>query len=227
MLSSRFQNTEPFLNRDFSHQVVHLNYRLANSIPRAYILRLKEEYEMALQAVARNDQRMLRQWIPNVEPPISEDQVKDHFALRYDELLHRITDGPMFLADQKVKEIVRDSWLYFEKLGQIELIALCVMSNHVHVMLRHPSPDGVTSFKQLLDHHKRFTGTQINRLQQVIGREVWAPKGFDRDVRPGRFWEVFWYVINNPKQAGMTSTPLSWRGTWAKPGLVEGTNGFW
>lgn len=224
MSSSRFTHTEPFHNRDFTSQVVHLNYRLAHSLPKAHVLRLKEAYDIALQAAGRNDQAMLRQWFPAATAPLTVDDVKDHFFIQYDELLHRVTNGPMFLAEQAAKEEVKKSWLHFQRLGMIEVIALCVMSNHVHVLLRHPSPEGVTSFKALLERHKQFTGTQINRLQRAKGRDVWAGKGFDRDVRPGTFWKVFWYIVNNPVKAGLTQEPLRWRGTWVQPGLINGTN---
>ena len=222
MLTNNFPSTEPFYNRDFSYQLVHLTYRLANSIPKAYILRLKDDYELALQIANRGDVALLDQWLP-ADQPRTVAAVKDHFCLRYDHLLHQATDGPMFLADQAAKEEIRKSWLHFTRKGAIELIALCVMSNHVHVILRHPNPSGLTSFDWLLGRHKQYTATQINRLQAAKGRQVWAARGFDRDIRPGKFWTVLWYLINNPLQAKMTDNPLHWRGTWVKTGLVEGT----
>lgn len=65
-----------------------------------------------------------------------------------------------------------------------------------------------------MEAHKRFTGNQLNKLHGAKGRRVWAEKPYDRDIRDGRFTQVLWYVINNPKKAGITGDPINWVGTW-------------
>jgi hypothetical protein len=63
--------------------------------------------------------------------------------------------------------------------------------------------------------------TQLNRLQNKTGRKVWATLIWDRDIRSGKSTQVLWYVLNNPKKAGITDNVLSWHGNWWDERLEE------
>lgn len=148
-------------------------------------------------------------------------QIDVAYYLGYERMLHGISDGPMFLADPGAKAIVIDSWHHIAKQYDIAVYAICVMSNHVHVLLRANAEDAEIEFEILMERHKRFTGREINRLHNSKGRRVWAEDPFDKDVRPGCFTQVLWYILNNPKKAGITDDVLNFPGNWWDPRLEQ------
>jgi hypothetical protein len=127
----------------------------------------------------------------------------------------------MFLSSPEAKRIVIDSWLHIAVQYGLVIYAISVMSNHVHVILCTEKEEAEADLLLIMDRHKRFTGNKLNKLQDAKGREVWAEKIFDRDVRPGRFTAALWYVLNNPKKAGLTEDVLDWCGNWFNPILEQ------
>ena len=81
------------------------------------------------------------------------------------------------------KDILLQSLSYCQKVKGMEIIAWCVMTNHVHLVFRsvkgqHPS--------LLLGDFKRFTSKAVVKL--------WSNKVI---------WEKINYVHNNPVEAGL------------------------
>ena len=216
--------TGEFQNRPIRHYpFVHCIYRVRDSIPAHLLRQAQDDYRDTLAG--------LRLRYPDYQNPQSADakafqQAKSSFLddtqHQYDKLLHQFHNRKMTLESAAAKSVILGSWLDMERMGWVEVFALSVMSNHVHVLCRHPEPDGVVDLYELFDPHFRFTSRRLNRLQDQKGRKVWAEKVFDRDVRPGKFATVLWYILNNPVKARLTSDPLNWVGNYVKPGLVSG-----
>ena len=211
--------TLPFENRDNTHWPVHIIYRLRGSIPQALIYRLKIDYERALAAAKAKDEATVRIYLETEDTSVYA--VKAIFQQKYDTLLHQVNSGPHWLQDPLLQEEVIKSWLYLEQQGHVLIHAISVMSNHVHVLLRHPQEEGMTDILWATEQHKRYTGMQGNRHLGRIGQRFWAPGCFDRDVRPGKFRVVLAYVLNNPVKAGLTTTPLDWSGNYLSPAMRE------
>ena len=202
----------------------HLTYRLYNSIPnlplnrlhtslRTKKLRLTEVYSEADQAANPKVRRAYRQQVDNYE--------LDHY-LTFDRLLDSAYTGPRFLTSPEAKQLVMDSWHFIAEQLNLRLYAMSVMSNHVHVLFEHRHDTPCILLAEVLRDHKKFIGTQLNRLHQTPGRRVWAEKEYTRMVRRGRFEQVLWYVLNNPVKAGMTEDAVNWFGNWWAPELYEG-----
>ena len=141
--------------------------------------------------------------------------------IRYDSLLDAATSGPIFLKSAEAKQIIIDSWDHTAKQYDLTIFVICVMSNHVHVVLQANNQNEKTDLATIMDRHKRFTANLLNKLHDCKGRVVWAKGVFDRDVRPGHFTAVLWYVLNNPKKAGITKDVLGWLGNWFNPLLEQ------
>jgi len=132
----------------------------------------------------------------------------------YEQLVHDRSEGPKFLSNPASQKIIIDSWKYIAKTLNIAIYIVCVMSNHVHVILRGNDRDCDIDLEELMLSHKKFTATQINKTDNKKGRRVWAKDFFDRAIRKGSFTTVFWYVLKNPVLAGIVNNPFEYNGTW-------------
>ena len=193
----------------------HITYRLYGSIPnlglstlhendRLRKVRIKEKYPPDMQASDLSARRAFTQ-----ELLASERQM----YLTYDGLLDRARTGPRYLAGTNEKRIVLDSWMVVARQFGLRIFAISVMSNHVHVLLENKEGSRVP-LEHIMQQHKRFTATQLNRLHQQPGRRVWAEREYSRTVRYGNFERTLWYVLNNPVKAGLTDDAASWSGNW-------------
>ena len=205
-----------FENRPITHQPVHVILRLHGSISPAEALRLRADYEAAQDAFTHKTR------VNGQLRFATRADLEYYFQTQYDQILDRQHNGPMFLADSRAKEIILNSLLHRERQGLIDLYAASVMSNHLHLLLRNADPMGSIPFEEFFTPFKRYTGKRINGVQDQPDRRVWANRGFDRDVRPGKFWTVLQYILYNPVQAGLVNAGgrLHWCGNYVRPDLA-------
>ena len=200
---------------------VHLVYRLNGSIAAAQLTSLKQDYAAAKAAL--NNQFSSADWESGGVLYASFRQASETIELaffnKYEILVHKKRAGPMFLSHPAAQQVIIESWQHIAKTKNLSLYAICVMSNHVHVIVRGNDEDCDVDLVVLMESHKKFTATKINKLQQQKGRRVWAKDFFDRDIRKGTFTTVLWYVLRNPVQANLTENPFTYTGTWFDPRL--------
>lgn len=202
---------------------MHITYSLKDSIPKARITKLKLKYADEKNSLNRKFNFQDRQ--PDGANYKAYRSAARAIELRhyieYDNLLDKRREGPRYLSDDKAQEIIIDSWHHIARQYKLVIYAICVMSNHVHVILRAIEEDAEISPELVLSAHKRFTGTKINRLLGRKGLPVWSRDFFDRDIREGAFTGVLWYVLKNPVKAGITQSPFTYSGTWFDSRLEE------
>lgn len=202
-------------NRPLTFHRVHLIYRLHNSIPAVQLSQLRETYREQLEELARLyskkdlQDKHLRQAYQR-----ERDILDAGFQQSIDEELDRIRQGPTYLKEPQLQKVIIDSWLSMERMGLVLVYAVCVMPNHVHALVSHAEPEGCSPLAPLMEKHKRFTGTRINKYLGIQGQRVWDSSVFDRDVRPGRFDTVFWYILKNPVKAGFCQNFEEWTGSY-------------
>jgi putative DNA methylase len=114
-----------------------------------------------------------------------------------------ITLGSCLLRDRRIASVTRQAMLHFHQ-NRYELLAWCVMPNHVHSVL---TPlDGYTP-DAILHSWKSFTAHEANRL---LGRRgaFWERESFDHLVRSIESLERFIrYTEQNPVVAGLCVRP--------------------
>ncbi|MEL7161911.1 MAG: hypothetical protein AAFN92_14210 [Bacteroidota bacterium] len=211
------------LNHPLTTQPVHLSYRLRGSIPGIKLERLGQDYRTAKLSLNRHF-TLRERHKDSLRYPEYERQlavIRREYFLRHDRLLDQVKTGPRFLESAAAKKIVLDSWAFLARDVNLVIYAISVMSNHVHVLLRAAEEDACIPLRPLLYRHKHFTGLELNKLHKCFGRRVWHDKVFDGDVRPGKFSQVLWYILNNPRKAGITDDVLNWCGNWWHPQLWE------
>ena len=203
-----------------THHAVHITYRLAGSVPKGQLAILRSRRDRAL---ARLEVSLLG--VP--EPLYTENWNKQtyhinvNYELAVEEVLHQGGTGPRHLGRDDIACLVLQSWLTLHERQAIFLYAVCIMSNHVHVVLQAPGGVEQVAIGKLMKAHKGYTARMANRLLGTTGKSFWANTYFDRRVRRGRFMRVMWYVINNPVKAGLVSDWQQWPYTYVSPQCRE------
>lgn len=207
----------PRIHDNLTQAPYHIGYRLFGSVPQNIIEQLTLQRDQQLSQLVEDLARMpsdLRQETKDKE----KFRINAAYEMAVEKALHDLnTPGPRHLSEANLAQIVLDSWLNMQERGVIYVYAICVMSNHVHVVIR--APDGVeeTSLPVVMKSHKGFTARKINEQLNKTGTSFWESDYFDRRVRTGKFNTVMWYVLNNPVTAGLVESWKDWPYTYLNP----------
>ncbi|MBN1512020.1 MAG: transposase [Phycisphaerae bacterium] len=176
-----------------------VTFRLADSLPRAVLegwLRERQEIVQRAESTGRplsdGEQRRLRE--------LHSERVEKYLDTGH---------GACHLNDERAATIVRDTLSHFDG-ERYDLVAWCVMPNHVHVIIR-PRPG--QELAKILHSWKSFTSNEVNK---VLGREgtLWQPDSFDHLIRDVDDLECsLQYVLDNPHAAGLMNWPWVGCGT--------------
>ena len=167
---------------ELEHAPVHLTYRLKGSIPTDHLIRLAQKREEALA--------QLKNTATNSQAPPSREQLETgvyelnrRYELAVDRFLHTKANGPYHLANEEIANHVLNSWKWLHHRNEIMLSSVCIMSNHVHVVLGNPTPLKPLRLGPIVGRSKSFTAHQANRLLGRAGRAFWEDYYFDVTVR--------------------------------------------
>ena len=126
-------------------------------------------------------------------------------------------DGQHFFEQPEAAAIIENALLHFDG-ERYRLLAWCVMSNHVHVIVEQmegwPLANVVHSWKS-------FTANEVNRLLGRTG-PLWMREYFDRFMRDNDHLSTTTaYVENNPVKAGLAAQPQAWRWSSARRRMLD------
>ena len=146
--------------------------------------------------------------------------------------LDRAETGDNWLQHEAIANIVTNS-LHFLDRQSYDLMAYCVMPNHVHVVFRplltaaelteargdsgplyfiseHPS------LARVMKSLKGFTAREANKVLQRRGA-FWETESYDHWVRDDADLDrIVTYVLNNPVKAGFVSRWQDWPSSYKK-----------
>ncbi len=124
--------------------------------------------------------------------------------------------GACHLARPDVAEVIFNALRFFAG-KRYELVAACVMPNHVHVVFAPLHEHGLAD---ILHSWKSFTSKEANKLLGRTG-QFWEREYFDRLIRNAAELErTVRYVVENPMKAGLKN----WKWVW--PEDAFGNAGF-
>jgi REP element-mobilizing transposase RayT len=179
-------------HREAEHPVYFVTFRLADSLPRELVARFRRERGDSKKATPR------------------EAPVADRAKLRETRALLRRAErcldsglGKCHMHDPRIAKIVADAIQHFQGT-RYELLAWCVMPNHVHVVF---SPLSGNRLDGILHSWKSFSALIANRL---LGRrgDFWQREYFDHLVRNSTsLRRLIRYVKENPRKAGLKNWP--------------------
>ena len=122
---------------------------------------------------------------------------------RWDSELDRRSNGPLWLSNPVIAEIVGNAIHYLDG-KQYVLDAFCIMPNHVHLVCT-PIRVGnnFVSIPKIMQSLKGLTARQANMVLNRQG-QFWQHESFDHVVRNDKELErIIEYVLYNPIRAGL------------------------
>lgn len=96
--------------------------------------------------------------------------------------------------------------------SRVEVLAYCLMSNHVHLVLVPETNDGLE--KVLRPLHMRYA-QRVNRLRLTSGH-LWQGRYFSSVLDESYLWAAIGYVERNPVRAGMAHAAQDYRWSSAR-----------
>jgi putative transposase len=189
-----------YYERHLPHQVpegypIFLTWNLKGALPKEILaqIRLKKEEverEPARLTESANDRKIR--------------QAKLVFAFT-DRFLDSTADGPLDLKVSDNAEIVEKAIL-FGVPEQYDLLAWCIMANHVHVLIRPR-----WELAKIMQRLKGSTAFQINKRQGQRGRTFWQDESYDHWARDEEeLYRIIEYIEMNPVRAGLSARPEDW-----------------
>lgn len=176
-----------------------VTFRLADSLPREVIIRLKENRDDLLRRAAES------------AAAVSKAAAVPHrafavYAAEVDAVLDRHA-GAAWLRDARLAGLVADALRHFAD-DRYVLPAWCVMPNHVHCVVR---PLGDHTLDTLLHSWKSFTATAANRLLRRTGQPFWQHESYDHWIRDDADQaRCIDYTEQNPVKAGLCAHAAEW-----------------
>ena len=183
-------------------EAIFLTFRLAGSLPSEVLARMRAEAELLQKSGEAQG------------PGRFYNEQKRYFG-RFDDLLARAEYGPTWLRKPEVASLVAQSLHYFDGKSY-ELLAYCLMPNHVHLVVRLPL--GASPLLRTLQRLKSYTAVQANKLLGCSGA-FWQAESYDHIVRNGELPRIISYVVENPVKAGLVEDWQQWPHTYVTPAL--------
>jgi REP element-mobilizing transposase RayT len=183
-----------------------VTFRLADSLPQKVL----EGWLFERENIVRSAEQAGR--------PLSAHEEKRLHEL-YSEKVEKYLDaghGACWMKDDRVAEVVAKALKHFDG-DRYDLLAWCVMPNHVHVVVR---PRSGYELPHILHSWKSFTAKEANKLLGRTG-EFWQAEYYDHLIRDENdFAHCVEYALRNPEAAGLKG--WKWRGGMAVPNMSHG-----
>jgi putative transposase len=193
-----------------------ITFCLINSIPMTVLQRLKQEREQELLTLPKRYSGIqLKSAAYNCE--------KKHFA-KFDEWLDRCSEGPIWLRDNIIADIVAAK-LHEMDQRFFKLLAYTIMSNHVHLLIRMLATNtasttnrsGKTRDYPVTDCLRLIKGCAARLSNKHLGRTgaFWHSESYDHYVRDEQeLYRIVEYIKNNPVHAGLVNDWRLWTHTF-------------
>jgi len=177
-----------------------ITFRLAGSLPAEVLLRLREE-KLLLEAQAK---------LARAQGHADNEYVRQRrWFAHYDQQLHYPQpDTPTYLHQPAEAAIVTRTLHFYHERQAYDLLAYCIMPNHIHLVVR--LPDDAPVLALTLKKIKSYTARQLNTMRGAAG-QVWQKESYDHRVRnAGELGRIISYVLENPVKAGLCAEWQEW-----------------
>ncbi len=169
---------------------------------------------------AKRVQDIIEQYGTNVPPDVywaasAEERVGFRTAKAEGKYDRRTLNGPFHLHhNTEVRKCVTEA-IHYREGTHWEVIAYTIMPNHLHLVVRHLHP--TWHMGKVLQHFKRHTARQCNKILGVIDQAFWQEESFDAIVgRQADLRDHVNYVMQNPVVAGLATDWRTWPGNWVR-----------
>jgi 1-hydroxy-2-methyl-2-(E)-butenyl 4-diphosphate synthase len=176
-----------------------VSFRQADSLPTVVLNRYREARDLILEKIEiltkldssrsqLDDLSSLREELNHLETSIIEPALNQGY-------------GSCLFNNNQNAELVANALKHFDGT-RYDLLAWCIMPNHVHVILKLAKGE---ELDKILHSWKSFTSHEINKLNGTSG-SIWQKESYDHLIRDGKdFRNQIDYVLNNPTKAGFSN----------------------
>jgi REP element-mobilizing transposase RayT len=195
-----------------------VTFRLAGTLPQSVVQewkgereRLIAQYAIVHAKVAPASGRQIAGRMPafalRALPPAVAMQFQKLFSEKVDAYLDA-GYGDRWLAQSPIAQLVQNALRHFEG-ERYELLAWCLMPNHVHCVF---TPLGDYKLDSILHSWKSYTALQANRLLNRAGKPFWQKESYDHLIRDEEdLLHCVTYTEANPVKAGLCARAEEWQ----------------
>jgi len=195
-----------------------ITFRLKDSIPLAVLQQLRADFQAQKDAFLRN---------PTPENNSLFNQMRKRYFVLYDDELDRSAHGSCCLNGLEQAQLIMKE-LHRWDGDMYDLMAYCIMPNHVHLLIdtSFQLPDNLECFQldsidyvPLQNIMKRVKGASARYINKSLGRsgQLWQYESYDHLVRNDReLNNIVAYILNNPVKARLVKEYSLWPYTFCK-----------
>lgn len=175
--------------------------------------REREQFERELKTIEDEKERNRKQ----------DNNWKQYFEY-FDSLLDGNSTGPFRLKEPEVAAIVKEA-LHHRDGGVYELLAYCIMPNHVHMVIELGGRNDIPTYRakplyRILQSLKRHTARRCNDTLNRSGA-FWQDESYDHVIRDeNELDRTINYVLNNPVKASLVQSWEEWPWTYLRPDIL-------
>ncbi|MGC9523529.1 MAG: REP-associated tyrosine transposase [Anaerolineae bacterium] len=136
---------------------------------------------------------------------------------RWDAVLDSSAQGPTWLREERVAQMVAES-LHYRQDKVWDLLAYCLMPNHLHIVFT-PLVDSDGHCPTATAIMQSFKGYTAHKANVLLHRQeaFWQHESYDHWVRDeDELARIITYVINNPVKAGLVEHWEDWPWTYSQ-----------
>ena len=136
---------------------------------------------------------------------------------KWDKVLDISDTGIKHLANAQIAKLIMES-LHFRDGKVYELIAYCIMPNHIHIVFMplEESKDKYYSLSKIMHSFKRHTAHEANLILGRAGA-FWQHENYDHFIRDDAELErIVKYVLHNPVKAELVKELTDWKWNYCK-----------
>ena len=136
---------------------------------------------------------------------------------KWDDALDTSKTGIRHLANPKVAKLIVES-LHFRDGKVYELIAYCIMPNHVHIVFTplEENKGKCYPLSKIMHSLKRHTAHEANLIISHTGT-FWQHENYDHFARDNAELErIVKYVLYNPVKANLVKEQTDWKWSYCK-----------
>ena len=115
-----------------------------------------------------------------------------------------------FFRDQENAETLYKAIKWVQKRKPFELLAYCIMPDHMHLLLSLPEEDG--SFSQKIREIKRLTTFNLRKSLGIPDLVIWQDRYWEHTIRDENdLTNCFNYIHYNPVHHQLVELPEQWK----------------
>jgi putative transposase len=186
-----------------------VTFRLAGSIPRSVVEHLSQEAE-------RRQGGLDTMSDPQERPRWSYIESNRLFG-KWDAVLDEAKTRPAWMGNPEVARLVVGA-LHDHDGREYDLVAFCIMPNHVHVVFV-PLPKDDGTYHSLSSIMRALKGHTARQANSALGRSgtFWQHENYDHVVRDeAELSRIIAYVLENPVRAGLVGSRGEWEWSYSR-----------